>query len=67
MGCPQKKPKTNPHRSWQEKSAQLAGWHRQFYLLPHAPFALIKKTFENSIDKIMHFCSSFFEKDVYII
>ncbi|EHL29331.1 Stealth CR1 domain-containing protein [Legionella drancourtii] len=43
------KPKTDPHRSWQEKSAQLAGWHKQFYLLPHAPFSLIKETFEEYI------------------
>lgn len=42
-------PKTNPHRAWQEKSAQLAGWHKQFYLLPHAPFSLIKETFEEYI------------------
>lgn len=40
------KPKTNPHRAWQEKGAQLAGFNKQFYLLPHAPFPLIKNTFE---------------------
>lgn len=36
----------NPHRSWQEKSAQLMGWKKHFYLLHHAPFPLIKDTFE---------------------
>ena len=39
------KPKTNPHRAWQEHSAQLAGWTKQFYLLPHAPFPLNVDTF----------------------
>jgi hypothetical protein len=43
------KPKTNPHRSWQEKSAQLAGFEKQFYLLPHAPFALLKSSFDEYI------------------
>ncbi len=43
------KPKTNPHRSWQEKSARLAGWSKRFYLLPHAPISLIKETFEDYI------------------
>lgn len=41
--------KTNPHRAWQEKSAKLAGWDNHFYLLPHAPFPLIKKTFEQFV------------------
>jgi hypothetical protein len=45
IGCSIPVAKTNPHRAWQEKSAQLAGWRRQFYLLPHAPFPLIKETF----------------------
>jgi hypothetical protein len=40
------KPSTDLHRAWQEKSAQLAGWDKHFYLLPHAPFSLIKETFE---------------------
>lgn len=35
----------SPHRAWQEKSAQLMGWRRYFYLLPHAPFPLDKHTF----------------------
>lgn len=43
------KPKTDPHRAWQEKSAQLAGWDKHFYLLPHAPFSLIKETFEEYV------------------
>lgn len=38
--------KTNPHRSWQESSAHMAGFQTRFYLLPHAPFPLIKKTFD---------------------
>jgi hypothetical protein len=40
------KAKTNPHRSWQEKSARLAGCMKRFYLLPHAPFPLLKETFD---------------------
>ncbi|KTD66917.1 stealth family protein [Legionella sp. PATHC035] len=40
-------PNTNPHRSWQEKSARLAGLDKHFYLLPHAPFPLIKETFDD--------------------
>lgn len=38
---------TNPHRTWQEKSARLSGLEKHFYLLPHAPFPLIKKTFDD--------------------
>jgi hypothetical protein len=45
------KPKTNPHRAWQEKSARIAGWDHHFYLLPHAPFPLIKETFEQLINE----------------
>lgn len=40
---------TNPHRGWQEKSARLAGLDKHFYLLPHAPFPLMKKTFDDYI------------------
>lgn len=43
------KPKTNPHRSWQEVSATLAGFNKKFYLLPHAPFPLLKSTFTHFI------------------
>ncbi len=43
------RPKTNPHRSWQEKAAKLAGFRKKFYLLEHAPFALNKTTFNNYI------------------
>lgn len=46
MGRPTPEPKTNSHRAWQENSAQLAGFNKKFYLLPHAPFPLIKSTFE---------------------
>ncbi|MDR3443550.1 MAG: Stealth CR1 domain-containing protein [Legionella sp.] len=46
IGRSDAKPRTNPHRSWQESSARLAGWDKRFYLLPHAPFALIRETFE---------------------
>ena len=49
LGLTKAKPKTNPHRAWQEKSARLAGWTRHFYLLPHAPFPLIKDTFDHYI------------------
>ena len=49
MGRPTPDLKTNPHRAWQEKSAQLAGWSRKFYNLPHAPFPLIKNTFETYV------------------
>ncbi len=49
MGSATSKPKSNPHRGWQEKSAQLAGWNKRFYLLPHAPFPLIKDTFETCV------------------
>ena len=37
----------NAHRSWQEKSAQLMGWKKHFYLLAHAPFSLNRNTFEH--------------------
>jgi Stealth protein CR2, conserved region 2 len=39
------KQKTNVHRGWQEQSARLSGFNKHFYLLPHAPFPLIKETF----------------------
>ncbi|RAP36183.1 hypothetical protein B1207_08495 [Legionella quinlivanii] len=39
-------PKTNPHRTWQEKSARMSGWDMHFYLLPHAPFPLFRSSFE---------------------
>ncbi|CEK09276.1 hypothetical protein [Legionella hackeliae] len=48
-GKPAVKPQDNPHRTWQENSAKLAGWEKKFYLLPHAPFPLLKDTFENYI------------------
>ena len=48
-GHTQFKASINPHRSWQEKSAQLMGWKKQFYLLHHAPFPLIKDTFEECL------------------
>ncbi len=37
-------PKLDPHRAWQEKSAQMAGFKNRYYLLPHAPFPLHQKT-----------------------
>lgn len=46
LNLPSPKLKTNPHRSWQESSAQLTGFQKRFFLLPHAPFPLIKKTFD---------------------
>lgn len=49
LGYPEPVLRTNPHRAWQELSARLAGWHKRFYLLPHAPFPLIKETFETWI------------------
>ncbi|WED44498.1 Stealth CR1 domain-containing protein [Legionella cardiaca] len=49
LGKTVEKPQNNPHRAWQENSAKLAGCNRQFYLLPHAPFPLIKKTFNDYI------------------
>jgi hypothetical protein len=49
LGFPKPKLKTNPHRAWQEHSARLAGWSKQFYLLPHAPFPIIKTTFETFV------------------
>ena len=42
---PPPKLKTNPHRSWQEKVARIAGFKKKFYLLEHSPFALNKDTF----------------------
>lgn len=48
-GQPKAQAKTNPHRAWQEKSARLSGWNKRFYLLPHAPFPLIKETFEDFV------------------
>ncbi len=48
-GDPKSKPKANPHREWQENGARLAGWKRRFYLLPHAPFPLMKTTFETYV------------------
>lgn len=38
--------KANPHRYWQEQSAKMAGYDRRFYLLPHAPFPLLKSTYD---------------------
>ena len=49
LGYPELKASTNPHRAWQEKSARLAGWTKRFYLLPHAPFPLIKETFDQCV------------------
>lgn len=49
MGRSGLKARTNPHRAWQENSARLAGWEKTFYLLPHAPFPLIKETFEDCL------------------
>ncbi len=46
FGLPEPQPKTNSHRAWQEKSARLAGWNKQFYFLEHAPFALNSETFD---------------------
>lgn len=46
LGLSSPQAKTNPHRHWQENSAQLAGCKKHFYLLPHAPFPLHKDTFE---------------------
>lgn len=40
-------PKTNPHRSWQESAAYLAGFENKFYFLEHAPYPLNKNTFNN--------------------
>ncbi|MDP3704323.1 MAG: Stealth CR1 domain-containing protein [Legionellaceae bacterium] len=51
MGWSAAKLKTNPHRAWQEKSARLAGWGTKFYLLPHAPFPLIKNTFDECLEQ----------------
>lgn len=36
--------KRNDHRQLQENSAKLAGWSKQFFHLPHAPFAVNKTT-----------------------
>ena len=57
MGCSAPELKTNPHRSWQENSAQLMGWKKRFYLLPHAPFPLFKETFESFIKQNPQFLS----------
>lgn len=51
LGLPPAVPKTNPHRNWQEVSAQMAGYSKRFYLLPHAPFPLLRSTFEAQIAK----------------
>lgn len=37
--------KSNPHRTWQETAAKLAGFKKKFYFLDHAPYTLNKKTF----------------------
>jgi hypothetical protein len=34
-----------PHRQYQENSAKLAGYTRQFLHLPHVPFPLVKQVF----------------------
>ncbi|MDF1757419.1 MAG: Stealth CR1 domain-containing protein [Legionellaceae bacterium] len=44
-------PRTNPHRGWQEKSAELTGFRKKFYLLPHAPFPLMKNSFNQYLAK----------------
>ncbi|KTC87068.1 Stealth CR1 domain-containing protein [Legionella brunensis] len=49
IGRKAEKPQNNPHRSWQENSASLAGLNKKFYLLPHAPFPLIKETFNDYV------------------
>ena len=41
--------KTNPHRAWQEESERRAGFDKKFYFLAHAPFALLKNTFDDFI------------------
>lgn len=46
--------KSNPHRHWQEQSAVFAGIKKDFYLLPHAPFPLLKSTFTDFIDQNPH-------------
>ncbi|MFI4918524.1 MAG: hypothetical protein ACHP65_03110 [Legionellales bacterium] len=51
LGQTEPAPIRNPHRHWQEKSARRAGWNERFYLLPHAPFPLIKQTFKDFIDQ----------------
>lgn len=43
--------KTDPHRSWQETAAKLAGYKKKFYVLEHAPFALKQSYFHNYKDK----------------
>jgi len=59
LGHTVNRPTTNPHRAWQEKSARLAGWDKRFYLLPHAPFPLLKETFEQYItQKPDHFAQN---------
>lgn len=49
LNLPHSTARTNPHRAWQENSARLAGWSKAFYLLPHAPFPLFKKTFDDYV------------------
>lgn len=49
LKLPMPKPKTNPHRNWQEKAANLAGYKKKFYLLEHAPYNLNKNTFKKYI------------------
>jgi hypothetical protein len=44
-------PNVDLHRSLQEKCARLAGWSKQFYLLPHAPFPLIKESFNEYLSQ----------------
>ncbi|MGQ3892159.1 stealth family protein [Legionella sp. CNM-4043-24] len=36
----------NEHRNLQENSARLAGWHKQFFHQPHAPFPIRKSILE---------------------
>lgn len=50
LGRLEPKPVGLSHRAWQEESAKQAGWTKRFYLLPHAPFPLLKKTFETFCD-----------------
>jgi hypothetical protein len=44
---PQSTPPKNAHRAVQEKSAQLAGFNKHFFHLPHAPYPALKSTFES--------------------
>ena len=41
----------NVHRIVQENSAKLAGWHKHFFQLPHAPFPLQRTIFETFFKK----------------